>query len=176
MEDGAKRPSYPGLNDAQEAEAVEMFKQVFEANPKEAAVAHKAFANRGVWLGDLPFMTTATFSGWADESKPFKGYDSGERWNGWACPLLPLSEVERLVAEQATLKAEHPDQTDGLRLDPNEEGEYPTLVFVSYYDESESQINPRAEQTEDGEVFLYDVGFAWTWSVEEDDEEEELVA
>jgi hypothetical protein len=40
--------------------------------------------------------TRARFS--FDGGPAFEGYDTRERWNGWAIPLLPEAEVERLRA------------------------------------------------------------------------------
>lgn len=40
--------------------------------------------------------TRSTFT--SDTGPTFDGYDTGERWNGWAVPLLPEAEVKRLRA------------------------------------------------------------------------------
>ncbi len=63
---------------------------------------------------------TVRFDGGADT---FTGYTDGETWNGWECPYLPPSEVERLRVWLAAEETDLPvlDEklhatTDGERL------------------------------------------------------------
>lgn len=53
-----------------------------------------AWASFVVACSSPPRRSRFTF----DAGPAIDGYDTGERWNGWAVPLLPEAEVERLRA------------------------------------------------------------------------------
>jgi hypothetical protein len=147
---------FPGLTDTQTARARELFAELRETDTEEAIRANAAYRNRGINLGDNPPLPRAQFSGeWREDLPPFQGYDSGERWNGWAAPLLPLDQVLIVIQEQKAIEGQ--EGAMGLSMD----GE--TLIAKYSEDDETARIEGEMHETEDGPKHLYPVGFGWIW-------------
>ena len=68
-------------------------------DPQEARAAFHGFKRKGIEIGACPPPVAAFFTlGDGPDRLIVAGYDTGERWNGWACPLLPRDSVEALNA------------------------------------------------------------------------------
>lgn len=86
--DGVTHDNRDGL-DADELDAIRAMK------PGDSIIfGGGAWASFVVACSAPPTPARFTF----DAGPTFEGYDTGERWNGWAVPLLPEAEVERLRA------------------------------------------------------------------------------
>lgn len=71
------------------------------------AVQH---ALRFVHVGDAQVPTAkTTFELECYEGLEFEGYDNGERWNGWAVPILTKKGMTALI--EATSDDDHPEST-----------------------------------------------------------------
>jgi len=87
----------------------------------------------------------------------FRGYTSGDTWNGWACPLFPKDEADRIA--EAFDGLEHPYDGSEHRAAYDEEGD----TFVFYEPTSDSYEAFRGIDVEG--TTLYPIGtYAWTWS------------
>jgi hypothetical protein len=167
--------NFPGLTPEQEDRACELFEQVKGTDMAEAGRAYQAFIDRGVELGDIPLLTRVKVTGdWRNEAEygPLEAYHTGDNWNGWLCPLLTEDQVRQLVKEQEELVA-YNSFNDSLLIEEGEEDEYLTLIYRHCEDEDGSEqtrIDPEPHKTVDGELWLYDVAFAWTWEEAPDPE------
>jgi hypothetical protein len=87
----------------------------------------------------------------------FHGYTSGDTWNGWACPLFPKGEADRIA--EAFDGLEHPYDGSEHRAAYDEEGD----TFVFYEPTSDSYEAFRGIDVEG--TTLYPIGtYAWSWS------------
>ncbi len=95
------------------------------------------------------------------ESTTYEGYTSGEKWNGFDCPLFELEESLKIMKDFNDLNEElelniklvyDPDQDHFTEEDEN-------------YDEDEYVVyEPLLINTPDGTKKLYPIGTGyWTW-------------
>jgi hypothetical protein len=173
--------AHPGLTPEQESEARDLYAGLRESEPEAAVVAHAKYAERGVNLGDAPPLPRADFGGeWMqdddDAPESYAGYDCGRRWNGFAVPMLPRAEAERLAAEQARIiERDGGEHYAVMTFDANDD------LIVQYPESQDShrvEVVPEMTLTADGEILLYDVGLGWVWDIidpdaDEDDEDDE---
>ncbi len=96
----------------------------------------------------------AVFAIEAIPGRYFHGVDSGQNWNGWACPLFPLDEANRLAAcinESEFCGHMHYDATkDAFLSTPDEQDE----------DESTETF---AATVSDGTTYYAVGGHSWCW-------------
>lgn len=96
------------------------------------------------------------FSGDWLESE-YIGYTDGNRWNGWAIPLVTKETLEALVEVMAPANSSLGDEGYKFRWDGD-------VLFV--YDPQEEQefgISPEKLATTDGEKSLYEISLGWCW-------------
>jgi hypothetical protein len=84
----------------------------------------------------------------------YNGYTVGETWNGWACPRLPRSAVDAMVAEFAA-DAVNPDEI-GFEFRGD-------VLWQRYDGEWTEAANPVYLNTADGSILVYDVGLGLCW-------------
>lgn len=95
--------------------------------------------------------------------------DPSIRWNGWACPIFPLSSVRGLVMQTAALAAEYgEDSTELVVLVDTDDLNVP-LVFTYNPEYAEEYEDPRGEPvhpiTVAGTPYWPVGSHAWTWSL-----------
>ena len=66
----------------------------------------------------------------------FDGYGDGETWNGWACPVFPLAEADRIAevfrAQSDAFEARYdPDTDEYVFRDPEDDPDEAPLAFGS---------------------------------------------
>lgn len=119
---------------------------------------------------DPQSLTSAVFSiEGASDVPMYRGvHNDRARWNGWAQPLLPRPEVERLKAQ---VEGEGNDwEEDGVKYNYNTlEWDGDVLVYISTDGERDPETGKpftyreRIEPVVVDGVLLYDVGFGWVW-------------
>jgi len=88
--------------------------------------------------------------------RTFTGYTTGDTWNGWACPLFPKEEADRIVELFDGL--EHPYDGKKHRAAYDEAAD----AFVFYDPADDSWTSFRGVE-KDGRS-LYPIGtYIWTW-------------
>lgn len=130
--------------------------------------AHAAFDDFGVDLGVAicaPAIFTGEWFGYERETYALglRGYDSGQRWNGWACPLLTLKSMKAIVTWQRKLDKESLAGMDQIVIS-TEKGV--SKVWMQYCADNGGElveIRPSTHQTEDGPRELYGAGDGWCW-------------
>jgi hypothetical protein len=94
--------------------------------------------------------------------KSFSGLDSGETWNGWACPLFPLEEAKKIMDLQEDFVSEAKiGGWDVYSINYDSDKEVFTMNWmVGDLIESSEVINPKVI---DG-VKYYPIGSCnWCW-------------
>lgn len=112
---------------------------------------------------DHPPIYSAEFvAEWLDD-KAYKGWSTGERWNGWAIPMLELEEAKRYAIdsqESSTTGA----SIQPTRYDPKKD------AFLTPYSEDAGDGEDEAAAFEievpgRGKLKVYSPGgMSWTWS------------
>ena len=117
----------------------------------------------GEWLGYENVSSTA--AGPHTFAIGFRGYDSGHRWNGWACPEVTLETVQALVAWQDKLSAGQKEGMGFIKI-VERDGKLPYLEVSDPCDDtSVTVVEYRRVNTVDGDQILYDIGLGWCWEL-----------
>lgn len=92
-----------------------------------------------------------------DEASPtFAGYTDGRRWNGFACPHLPLAELRRVLALFVEWGAERSFEVLG---------EHEVRVFgLADGGAEDYTMTAKLVTTTDGDRWLFDCGGGWTFA------------
>lgn len=148
------RELYCGLDDAAKRRA----NGAFQHHNIELSPPHDPFKLPPAWFG----------GDWSEEV--FCGYDSGRRWNGWACPLLTERQVDLFI----DIQTKHFGSTEvgvGTAVKWVERGGVKLLEVTDLSDPDEAYtIEPTLRSTTDGDFHLYDIGLGFTWDIYTTDE------
>lgn len=85
------------------------------------------------------------------------GYTDGNRWNGWAMPLVTKETFEALIAIMGPENATVGEDGYKFRWDGD------VMYFYDPQEEREFAISPEKRATTDGEKLLYDISLGWCW-------------
>lgn len=91
-----------------------------------------------------------------EDGEYYKGYDNGNRWNGWACPLF-----EKYIAYKICANAIDDNETIRIRYDGKED----SFIIKSLNNSFEEECYRGKDYEINGEVkHLYPIGSGlWCW-------------
>ena len=81
----------------------------------------------------------------------YKGYTSGDLWNGWECPSFPFEEVMKMIADKVGEDIE-------LTYDESKD------VFTTTEDDYIEEYTPQMVNFGGDIIKVYPIGaYGWTW-------------
>jgi hypothetical protein len=130
--------------------------------------AHAAFDDFGVDLGVAicaPAIFTGEWFGFENNTYGLgiRGFDNGQRWNGWACPLFPLKGMIAIVEWQDAQPKESLEGMDQIVVTA-EAGV--SRVWMQHCPDNGGElieILPSVHETTQGPQTLYGAGDGWCW-------------
>ena len=92
------------------------------------------------------------------DGKEYRGYTTGETWNGWACPYFTFEEAKRIAENQEILNqiVSDDEKYEGKYIESEDKFSFYEPYNDEWYDFEAVDINGKK---------LYPIGTRyWTWS------------